>query len=128
MINILFLFMLQINKCKRNKSPKKLYPLGRKYNSEIKWQNRSKNSSDSYHPNKIKYHGASEPWCSTSKLCEKQISCELYNAWPDSFVKCGIFEENKRQCRCVKRVVDPILQMARYIDSILQDIDEIKNL
>nr|CBH09292.1 HM00049 [Heliconius melpomene] len=118
----------KINKFKRNKSPKKLYPLGRKYHSEIKWQNRSKHSSDNYYPSKIKYHGASEPWCSTNKLCEKERSCKLYNEWPDTFVKCGIFDENKCQRRCVKRVVDPILQMARYIDSILQDIDEIKNL
>lgn len=116
-----------LQKWKRNKSPKKIC-LGRKYNSESKWQNSSKRSSDNYYPNKIRSHGASEPVCSTNKLCEKERSFILKNKWPDTFVKCSIFEENNCECRCVKRVVDPILQMARYIDCILQDIDEIKNL
>ncbi|XP_045772015.1 uncharacterized protein LOC123871973 isoform X1 [Maniola jurtina] len=110
--------------CKKIKSCRRLrWLLDRDYQSENKWQQHSKYSFDNRF-NEMKY--ASEPWHSVSKLIDTQKSSgkSSCNIWPDEFSRAKFSEQNVCKCRCLRNVATPILQLARYIESVLQDIGD----
>ncbi|XP_034830521.1 uncharacterized protein [Maniola hyperantus] len=111
--------------CKKIKSCQRLRRLlDREYQSENKiWQQHSKYSFDNRF-NEMKY--SSEPWRSVSKLIDTQKSSEKSscNLWPEELSRAKFSEENVCKCQCLRNVATPILQLARYIESVLQDVGD----
>lgn len=73
--------------------------------------------------NEMILRGSSEPCRCSRKF--KNISKKSFSSrWPEDLVKLKISNENMCKCRCLKSVVTPLMNLARYIDDILLDVEE----
>ncbi|KAJ0177040.1 hypothetical protein K1T71_007049 [Dendrolimus kikuchii] len=110
----------QLQRKNKVKTVKKQPRFGRSYQSDH-WRPRSRKLLENF---KNKYRRASEPVRTVSKSLYNGHTSERssYSIWP-KFSKENI-KKDCCNCWCNKRVHNPSVQMARYIDSILKDIDD----
>ncbi|XP_072931791.1 uncharacterized protein [Epargyreus clarus] len=112
------------HKCRILKFEEKPSYCPRKYSSENRSQYYCKYSVQN-RLNKMRTRGASEPWRSVAKFSggrnslKEKSSC---NKFLDRFKKDNCSSNCK--CRQLKQAIKPILRLSRYIDMILQELDD----
>lgn len=122
--NVSFYNLYYFQRFSADKNKQKKRNLDRKYHSENEWYSRCRNCNENY-IDKIKYRGTSEPLNRTNNFTSgKKYTENFYNKWPARTIR-GKFSENKCKCGRLRNAVNPIIQLAHYIDRLIQDIEEI---